>query len=35
MGYNWLTWDVNYDNIGRAMMSHFILSNEEGWPNFM
>ena len=35
MGSNWLTRDINFDNILKAMNSLFVLSAKEGWPDYM
>ena len=35
MGYNWKNRSVNFDNIGSALLSIFILSTLEGWPDIM
>ncbi len=34
-GAKWDTYDINMDNIFRAMLSLFIISTLEGWPNYM
>ena len=34
-GGEWLKWDANFDNIGQAMMTLFIVSSLEGWPDIM
>ena len=31
----WLNWDINFDNILYAMVSLFVLSTLEGWPDYM
>ena len=31
----WLNFDVNFDNILNAMISLFVLSTLEGWPDYM
>jgi hypothetical protein len=28
----WISYDINYDNIYQSMISLFILSTLEGWP---
>lgn len=35
MGSKWLTRDINFDNIFKAMNSLFVLSSKEGWPDYM
>ena len=34
-GGEWLRYDANFDNIGQAMLTLFIVSSLEGWPNIM
>lgn len=34
-GATWSTYDTNMDNIGSSMLTLFILSTLEGWPNYM
>jgi hypothetical protein len=34
-GGSWLTHDSNYDDVPGAMMSLFIISTLEGWPDIM
>jgi len=34
-GGSWLKWDANFDDIGQAMMTLFIVSSLEGWPEIM
>ena len=34
-GGTWLRWDSNFDNILEAMMTLFIVSSLEGWPDIM
>ena len=34
-GGDWLKWDANFDNIGQAMITLFIVSSLEGWPEIM
>ena len=34
-GGSWLTYDSNYDDIGQAMMTLFIVATLEGWPDIM
>lgn len=34
-GGEWLRFDSNFDNIGEAMMTLFIVSSLEGWPDIM
>lgn len=31
----WLNWDINFDNILYSMVSLFVLSTLEGWPDYM
>jgi hypothetical protein len=31
----WLHFDINFDNITRSMISLFVLSTLEGWPDYM
>ena len=31
----WLHYDMNFDNIIRAMVSLFVLSTLEGWPDYL
>ena len=31
----WMRWDSNFDNIFEAMMTLFIVSSLEGWPDIM
>ena len=35
MDYKWRTRDMNFNNIFNAMLTLFILSTIEGWPNYM
>ena len=35
MGHEWKIWPWNFDNIGNALITLFILSSLEGWPNVM
>mmetsp|Transcript_29089 Transcript_29089/g.26478 ORF Transcript_29089/g.26478 Transcript_29089/m.26478 type:complete len:230 (-) Transcript_29089:951-1640(-) len=35
MGENWVVPDVNFDNVVVGMLSLFILSTQEGWPDIM
>ena len=35
MGSKWLTRDINFDNIFKAMNSLLVLSSKEGWPDYM
>ena len=35
MGCQWQTPDVNFDNVLNAMLSLFIVSTQENWPNIM
>ena len=30
-----MKWDANFDDIGQAMMTLFIVSSLEGWPDIM
>jgi hypothetical protein len=32
---NWLSNDINFDNILQSMISLFVLSTLEGWPEYM
>ena len=34
-GHEWVVWDSNFDNILEAMMTLFIVSSLEGWPDIM
>lgn len=34
-GGTWLNFDMNFDNILNAMISLFVLSTLEGWPDYM
>jgi hypothetical protein len=34
-GGSWLVQDSNYDNVANAMMTLFIVSTLEGWPDIM
>ena len=34
-GGEWMRYDSNFDNVGQAMMTLFIVSSLEGWPNIM
>ena len=34
-GGSWLVYDSNYDDIGQALMTLFIVSTLEGWPDIM
>lgn len=34
-GGEWLRYDSNFDNIGQAMMTLFVVSSLEGWPEIM
>ena len=34
-GGEWLTFDSNFDDIGEAMMTLFIVASLEGWPDIM
>jgi hypothetical protein len=31
----WLSYDINFDNILQSMISLFVLSTLEGWPEYM
>ena len=33
LGYTWETWPWNYDNLGYAFVTLFVLSSLEGWPD--
>ena len=35
LGFQWATWPWNFDNIGNAFVTLFVLSSLEGWPNIM
>ncbi|EAR95184.2 cation channel family protein (macronuclear) [Tetrahymena thermophila SB210] len=35
MGYQWQTYDTNFDNILNAMRTLYIISSLEGWPDLM
>lgn len=35
MGFEWKNWPWNFDNIGNAFVTLFVLSSLEGWPNIM
>jgi hypothetical protein len=34
-GYTWKNTDSNFDNVAEAMLSLFIISSLEGWPDIM
>ena len=34
-GYTWQAWDSNFDDILNAMMTLFVVSSLEGWPDVM
>ena len=34
-GGQWMVWDSNFDDIGQAMLTLFIVSSLEGWPDIM
>ena len=34
-GGEWKRWDSNFDDIGQAMMTLFIVASLEGWPDIM
>lgn len=34
-GYSWINFDHNFDNVLEAMMTLFIVSSLEGWPDIM
>ena len=34
-GHTWQAYDSNFDNIGNAMMTLFVVSSLEGWPDIM
>ena len=34
-GGEWLTYESNFDNIGRAMLTMFTMMTTEGWTNVM
>ncbi len=31
----WHTYDINHDNIYQSLVSLFVLSTLEGWPDYM
>jgi len=35
LGHEWKTWPWNFDNIGSAFVTLFVLSSLEGWPDVM
>lgn len=35
MNGKWQIYDVNYENAGNSMISLFILSTLEGWPDYL
>jgi len=35
MGLTWGTFPFNFDHIGNAFVTLFVLSSLEGWPNIM
>lgn len=34
-GATWNKYDMNFDNIMNGMLTLFILSTHEGWPNYL
>ncbi|EGR31607.1 hypothetical protein IMG5_106200 [Ichthyophthirius multifiliis] len=34
-GAQWMVRDINFDNIGSGMLTLFVLSTIEGWPNYL
>ena len=34
-GHEWKTWPWNFDNIGSAFVTLYVLSSLEGWPDIM
>lgn len=34
-GGEWLRWDSNFDSIGEAMLTLFVVASLEGWPDIM
>ena len=34
-GGDWVNYDLNYDNIWRALNSMFMISTVDGWTNLM
>ncbi len=34
-GGTWMKFDSNFDDIGQAMMTLFIIASLEGWPDIM
>lgn len=35
LGGDWMTYDLNFDNILNTMITLFIMSTLEGWPDYM
>ena len=35
MGHEWKAYDTNFDNISKAMVTLYIVSSLENWPNIM
>jgi hypothetical protein len=35
LGHTWGNWPWNFDNIGNAFVTLFVLSSLEGWPDIM
>ena len=33
--YDWVNEKYNFDNLGQALMSLFVLSSKDGWVNIM
>jgi hypothetical protein len=34
-GYKWMVWDHNFDNAMRGLISLYVVSSLEGWPDIM
>lgn len=34
-GYEWKNWKYNFDDLGNALMSLFVLSSKDGWVTIM
>jgi len=34
-GGEWMKWDQNFDNVGNGMITLFVVSSLEGWPDIM
>ena len=35
LGYNWQTQTINFDTVGYGLLSLFVLSTVEGYPDYM